>query len=148
MDSGKPNGSTPASGYAVRLRCGAITQSVTGDQFHCHVTLEHGGHEYAGFAAARNSDQQRRMCIASATLSAVHAFLGVESSPFKLMSVKRITSTPVPISMVLMEFAEGEGTTVLVGAAEMGAEEPVSIQRATMDAINRKLAGLYQHRFQ
>lgn len=148
MDAGKPTGSATSHGSPVRLRCGVINQKVTGDHFEVTVMLEYRGREFAGYAACRNSEQQRRTCIASATLSAVHAFLGIQASPFKLMSVKRITSTPVPISMVLMEFTEDKGTTVLVGAAEMDRDEGVSVQRATMDAINRKITGLYKNQFQ
>ena len=128
---------------AIRLRCGSIFQKVTDDTFEVSVTLEHDGCEYIGFAATKNTDEQRRVCIATATLSAVHAFLGLEKAPFRLMSVKKITSTPVPICMVLMEFVDGNNSVVLVGAAELFGEEMVSVQRASMDAINRKIAGLY-----
>ncbi len=148
MNADKPGGSPLTRSQPVRLRCGAITQNISGDQYEVTVTLEYRSREFTGTAGCRNNDQQRRMCIAHATLAAVNAFLGLRANPFKLMSIKRITSTPVPICMVLMEFTDGNSATVLVGAAEMGADEAVSVQRATMDAINRKITGLYKNRFQ
>lgn len=123
-----------------RLRCGRISQSIEDDNYSVTVTLKYHDQVFDGSASSKSSEQQRQYCIASAVLNAIHNFLG-QDNLFSLMTVKRITNTPVPICMVLMEFmSDLHNHSVLVGAAEIGPDEAVSIERATLDAINRKMS--------
>lgn len=131
--------SIPVEPMPHRLRCGRISQSIEEDNYSVTVTLKYQSQAFDGSASSRNSEQQRPFCVASAVLGAVHNFLGRDDL-FTLMTVKRITNTPIPICMVLMEFIHDQGPSVLVGAAEIGPDETVSIERATLDAVNRKLA--------
>ncbi|MDL2206296.1 hypothetical protein LJC33_05230 [Eubacteriales bacterium OttesenSCG-928-N13] len=122
-----------------RLRCGRVMQSREEDSYSITVTLKYGDLSFDGSASSYNTEKQRHLCIAQAVLAAVNHFLGRDDL-FSLMAVKRITSMPIPICMVLMEFTgDPNNSIVLVGAAEMGADEAFSIERATLDAINRKI---------
>lgn len=129
-----------ASPQQSRLRLGRLVQSVENNNYEVSLTLKYNGELFEGIATSRNSLQQRCMCVANATLDAVHNFLG-QSGLFSLSGVQRITSTPMPMFMVIIECTQ-QPSGLLVGTAEIGVDEAMSIERATLNAVNRKLTAL------
>ncbi|MEG1812514.1 MAG: hypothetical protein RR150_07000 [Clostridia bacterium] len=59
-----------------------------------------------------------------------------------LAGVQRVAMTPVPVVVVLVEMLLDGQSTLLVGAAAASNDEAESIQKATLDAVNRKLSAL------
>ena len=129
---------------SVRLRCGEITKRVEQDEMVVTVELLFDEKAFPGSATGPNTEDSFHECIASATLNAACSFLELADSPFQLMGIRHITTTPVPICMALIEFSDGEHGNVLVGSVELTNDINVCIQRATMDAINRKVSALYR----
>ena len=121
-----------------RLRTGRISQSIEDDNYAVTVSLKYGGQAFDGGCSSRNNEPQRMACIVNAVLSALHNFIG-QDNLFRLVGVKRVTTMPIPVCMVIIEYNDGWNSTMLVGATEMIGDEAVSVERATLDAINRKL---------
>ena len=129
---------------SVRLRCGSIETQTHGGQLTVNVMLRFNDKEYIGSAIGDNTTTGLYECVANATLDTARIFLSLSESPFRLMGIRHITNTPVPICMVLVEFVGDGSTAVLVGSVELMGREDACVQRATMDAINRKISMLYQ----
>lgn len=123
-----------------RLRLGRLALVLEDDRFEVSLTLKSGGQVFPGDAHSRNSGPQRNMCVANATLSAVHRFLG-EDNIFKLAGVQRITTEAVPMCMVMVEVG-GPQKAMLVGTAELTFDEASCVEKATLNAVNRKLTAL------
>ena len=132
-------GDAPAISPSERLRCGGIQQSLVGERYNVSVTLNERDASFQGNAYAHNSPTQRQRAVASAVLDAVHQSLNAEQPIFMLLAVQRVITTPVPVFVVLIESLENERSTLLIGAAESGENEALSVQKATLDALNRKL---------
>lgn len=126
-----------------RLKCDRISQSLEGDSYAVTITLKRGNQIYDGSCSSHNTEPRRMACIANAVINAVHNFLGHDAL-FRVVSVKRIASLPVSVCMVLVEYIGGGGSQMLVGATQIGADEAVSVEYATMDAINRKIQSLVE----
>ncbi len=124
---------------STRLRCGRIMQSVEDGNYTVTVTLKHEGQSFDGSASGRNTELQRMDCIVNAVLNSVHNFLGKDGL-FRLLAVKRVDNMPLPAYLVQIEFSEGYKTMVLVGAAEVGQDEALSIEHAALDALNRRMS--------
>lgn len=122
-----------------RLRCGGIEQSLRGEHYSVSVSLVEQDATYKASMQTHNSPMQRQRAIATAVLDAVHQYLGCEQPVFVLLAVQRITTTMIPLMVVMAECIERGRATLLVGAAECSGDEALSVQKATLDAINRKL---------
>lgn len=127
-----------AVGNAQRLRTGRISQSVEDDNYAVTVSLKCGNQAFDGSCSGRNKESQRMSCIVNAVLGAVHNSIG-QDNLFRLMSVKRITTMPIQVCLVVIEYNMGRTSSMLVGATEILDDEAVSVARAALDAINRKL---------
>lgn len=129
----------PALPSVSRLRCGGFEQSLIDDHYTVRVMLTDQDNVYRGSAVTHNSALQRQRAIAEAVLDAVHQYLGTDQRVFSLLAVQRIVSMPIPVVIVLVECLAPHYTTVLVGATESTEHETLCIQKATLDALNRKL---------
>ncbi|MEF9895957.1 MAG: hypothetical protein RR843_09310 [Clostridia bacterium] len=123
-----------------RLKCGGIEQRQMDGQFSVSVTLNVRETRYTGRATVRDSATQRQRAVATATLGAIEQAL--PAPLFALAGVQRVAMTPVPVVVVLVEMLLDGQSTLLVGAAAASNDEAESIQKATLDAVNRKLSAL------
>lgn len=129
--------STPTG--EVRLRAHELSQNVVGSQYSAKVSLMRDDIEYTGHSACRNTPIQRPRAVVNAVLQAVHSFLGVEDV-FLLLSVQFSQLSNIRIVIVAVECMNMQAAPVLIGAAECGGDEAQAIMRATLSALNRKLA--------
>ena len=144
FDPGSLRGSTSIV-RSIRLRCGEITYlPMPHGQQKVGVELLFDEQIFRGESLGDSSRDGLNESIAIATLQAACHFLGLDQSPFELMGIRHITTTPVPICMVLIEFLDADASSVLVGSVELTDGADISVQRATMDAINRKVSVLYK----
>ncbi len=129
--------STPTG--EVRLRTHEFTQNVVGNQYNVKISLTKDDIEYTGRCSCRNTPIQRPRAVANAVLQAVHSFLGVEDV-FLLLSVQFTQLSSIKVVMVAIECMNMQAAPVLIGAAECSVDESQAIVRATLSALNRKLA--------
>ena len=129
--------STPSG--EVRLRMHEFSQNVVGSQFNVKISLTKDDIEYTGRCSCRNTPIQRPRAVATAVLQAVHSFLGVEDV-FLLLSVQYNQLSSIKVVLVAVECMNMQSAPVLIGAAECGADEGQAIVRATLSALNRRLA--------
>jgi hypothetical protein len=123
----------------VRLRSHEVSQNVVGTQYTVKVTLTRDDIEYTGRVTCRNSPIQRPRAVANAVLQAVHSFLGMDDV-FLLLSVQFSQLSNIKVVIVAVECLNVESSPVLIGAAECGVDESQAVVRATLSALNRRLA--------
>ena len=123
----------------VRLRSHEVSQNVVGTQYTVKVTLTRDDIEYTGRSTCRNSPIQRPRAVANSVLQAVHSFLGMDDV-FLLLSVQFTQLSNVKVVIVAVECLNVESSPVLIGAAECGVDESQAVVRATLSALNRRLA--------
>lgn len=126
---------------ACRPRIHAINVNVSGLVAIASVTLEIEGSMYVGEATAPASQTARERSVAEATLDAVEQFIGGPRS-FSLedVAVVRLGRQEIAVSCVTMVSPIGEQS--LAGSALLRQGDKDSIVRATLDAINRRMAFL------
>lgn len=125
----------------VRLQCGQITQTLTDDRYTVRATLKYGERTFEGCAVGGNTPLQRIRTEAEAALAAIHQYLG-RDRVFLLLTAQKVGISPVPVVVVLLECLAQRESCLLVGAAESVDNQAVSVMRATLDALNRKLSAL------
>ncbi len=128
-----------------RLCLGNVEQSVVNGRYSVCVSLSASEQVFTGQCDVRNTPLQRQRAVASAVLDAVNQTLNPDHGVFTAMAVQRVATTPVPVVVVLVECIEKDRSLLLVGAAEHTENEALSIEKATLDAINRKLSRLRGH---
>lgn len=126
----------------IRLRSCELEQSQKGDRYRAKVTLIHGEESFEGVASVHNTPNQRKRAVADAVLSAIHDYLGADAPVFLLLGVQTVATSPVPVVVVILECLIDSHSTILIGAAELGENEALSIEKATLDGVNRKLSML------
>lgn len=128
--------------HSVRLLFTGIDTNLKNGSYQVKVHLAHDGKEFAGEAKCRDTNIQRSRTIATATLDAVHAFLGKEY--FSLLEVKQINIWGVTVVITVIEYMETEHSEpmVLIGSAVQHDNASVGIVRSTLDALNRSISKL------
>ena len=128
----------------VRLLVKAVTESVSNNRYSISLTLTQQSEEFSGTASSFNTPAQRPKAVASAVLQAVHEFLGIDNV-FSLLDVQTIQVSSARIAIVAVEVMTAQASPVLVGAVDTIGGDTLSIARAVLDAINRKIAWLVAH---
>ncbi|MHB0885337.1 MAG: hypothetical protein ACYC6V_02405 [Bacillota bacterium] len=124
-----------------RVKLGAVSFSTTGPRADCHVQLELSGDVYEGGASGANSATGRLRLVATATVAAVEQYF--KSTP--MFSVDDIVSFSVAgrrVVNVVLTMMTSIGEESFVGSSLVKDDEREAVARATLDAINRKLAML------
>lgn len=130
---------TPCKG--IRLQCGQIVQTLSDERYALRCTLKYEGRTFEGYAIGGNTANQRIRTEAEAVLAAIHQYLG-RDKVFLLLTAQKINTSPAPVILVLLECLADHHTSMLVGAAEATDNQALSVMRATLDALNRKLSVL------
>jgi hypothetical protein len=124
-----------------RPKIHAINVNVSGLDAAASVTLELDGDLHMGEASAPASQTGRERIVAQATLNAVDQFVrGTHSFALEDVAVIRLGRQDVAVSCVTMISPLGEQS--FAGSALVRQNEKDSIVRATLDAINRRMAFL------
>ena len=131
----------PREPRVCRPRIHAINVNVSGLVAAASVTLEIDGETFVGEATAPASQTARERIVAQATLNAVDQFArGTQSFSLEDVAVVRLGRQDVAVSCVTMISPLGEQS--YAGSAIVRQNEKDSIVRATLDAINRRMAFL------
>ena len=127
---------------SVRLLFTGIDTNLKDGSYQVKVHLSHEGANYTGEAKCRDTNIQRSRTIATATLNAVHAFLGREY--FSLLEVKHINIWGVTVVITVVEYVEKDSSEplILIGAAVQHDNASVGIVRSTLDGLNRSISKL------
>lgn len=134
----------PAPGKGVRLQCGQIVQTLSDERYAVRSTLKYEDQTFEGCAIGGNTPLQRIRTEAEAVLAAIHQYLGRERV-FLLLTAQKVNTAPSPVIVVLLECLVDHRSSLLVGAAEATDNQALSVMRATLDALNRKLSVLKFH---
>lgn len=127
---------------SVRLLFTGIETNLKNGNYHVRVNLAHNDKEFIGEARCRDTNIQRSRTIATATLDAVHTFLGNEY--FSLLEVKQINIWGVTVVITVIEYVEKDDSEpiILIGSAVQHDNASVGIVRSTLDALNRSISKL------
>lgn len=127
---------------SIRLLFTGIDTNLKDGCYQVKVHLSHEGANHIGEAKCRDTNIQRSRTIASATLNAVHDFLGNEY--FSLLEVKQINIWGVTVVITVIEYMEKDSSEpmILIGSAVQHDNASVGIVRSTLDALNRSISKL------
>lgn len=141
-DAVKDQGASEPSVVGIpRPRIHAINVNVSGLVAAASVTLEIDGDLYVGEATAPASQTARDRSIAQATLNAIDRFArGMQSFSIEDVAIARLGRQDVAVSCVTMVSPLGEES--FAGSALVRQSDKDSIVRATLDAVNRRIAFL------
>lgn len=124
-----------------RPKIHAINVGVTGLTAAAVVTLEIDGEMHVGEATAPASQTGRERIVAQATLNAISDFAhGTHSFALEDVAIVKLGRWDVAVSCVTLISSLGEQS--FAGSALVRQNEKDSIVRATLDAINRRMAFL------
>jgi len=124
-----------------RIKLAAVTFSVTGPRADCHVQLELAGDVYEGGASGANSAAGRLRLVAAATVGAVEQYF--QSTPmFSVDDVVSVNLAGRRAVNVVLTLMTGAGEESFVGSSLVKDDEREAVARATLDAINRRMAVL------
>ncbi len=124
-----------------RVKLGSVSFSVTGARADCHVQLEVSGDGYEGSASGANSAAGRLRLVALATVAAVEQFF--KASP--MFSVDEVSTVHLGNKLavnVVLSLLTTAGEESFVGSSLIKEDGREAVARATLDAINRKIAVL------
>ena len=103
------------------------------------VTLARGDLQFSGSADGPSTTSAVHRIVAAATISALADLLGGDHR----VDVEAVTVTPMGegmVAVVQVVWATLEGTERLTGASEVREDARQAVIRATLDAVNRRLA--------
>jgi hypothetical protein len=125
---------------APRLAIARLTVTADGLGLVATVTLTRGDLEFAGSADGPSTPSAVHRIVAGATISALADLLGPEHR----VDVEAVSVTPMgegaTVAVVQVVWATVEGSERLTGASEVRDDPRQAVIRATLDAVNRRLA--------
>lgn len=122
-----------------RLAISKLTLTADGLGVSATVTLSRGVREFCGTVDGPSSVTAVHRVVAAATLKALSDVLGPEHR----VDVEAVTVTPMgdgQVAVVQVLWATVDGSQRLTGASEVGEDRRQAVIRATLDAVNRRLA--------
>jgi hypothetical protein len=122
-----------------RLGIARLTLAADGLGIRATVTLRRGDHEHSGSVDGPSSPASVHRIVAAATLAALADVLG----PDHRVDVEAVTVTPMGdgmVAVVQVLWATVDGSERLTGASEVRDDPRQAVIRATLDAVNRRLA--------
>jgi len=129
----------PEDARPSRLGIARLTLAADGLGVTATVTLSRGAKEYAGTVDGPASASAVHRVVAAATLKALADVLGRDHR----VDVEAVTVTPMgdgQVAVVQVLWATTEGSERLTGASEVRDDTRQAVIRATLDAVNRRLA--------
>jgi hypothetical protein len=136
-ESGRP---LDGQDLAPRLAIARLTVSADGLGLEATVTLIRGELEFSGSADGPSTPAAVHRIVAAATIAALADVLG----PDHRVDVEAVSVTPVgegtTVAVVQVVWATVEGSERLTGASEVRDDPRQAVIRATLDAVNRRLA--------
>ncbi len=124
-----------------RVKLGSVSFSAAGPRADCHVQLELSGDTYEGSAAGANSASGRLRLVALATVAAVEQYFK-SATMFSVDEVVAQTLSNRRVVNVILTLLTGSGEESFLGSSLVKDDEREAVARATLDAINRKIAVL------
>ncbi|PKQ17078.1 MAG: hypothetical protein CVT67_01165 [Actinobacteria bacterium HGW-Actinobacteria-7] len=124
---------------AARPRIVNINASVSGMKATASVTLEIAGREFIGMASGPASQTGRLRNVAGAALDAVGQYLG-EDTTFALEDVAVVQLGREKVAVACISLVTHFGEQAFSGSALVRQNDSDSVVRATLDAINRRIA--------
>jgi len=124
---------------APRLALARLTLSTDGLGVEATVSLTRGEHEHTGTAEGPATPASVHRVVAAATLAALAGVLGRDHR----VDVEAVTVTPMGdgmVAVVQVLWSSFEGNERLTGASEVREDPRQAVIRATLDAVNRRLA--------
>jgi hypothetical protein len=134
-----PDAPEQARPSAARPRIMNINASVSGVKATASVTLEIAGREYIGMSAGPASQTGRLRNVAAAALDAVGQYLG-EDTTFALEDAAVVQLGREKVAVACISLVTHFGEQAYSGSALVRQNDSDSVVRATLDAINRRLA--------
>ena len=122
-----------------RLICSGIDISIRNSGCEVAVELMCRGEQYVGHAKAGSSAIERRRAAAEATLDAISQFAG-DACRLRLGEVRSATIAGSEAVLAAVTISCEGREELLVGSCVSRDEEPLTAVRATLDALNRRLA--------
>lgn len=122
-----------------RLAISRLTLAADGLGVSATVTLTRGSAEFSGTVDGPSSVSAVHRVVAAATLRALADVLG----PDHRIDVEAVTVAPIgdgQVAVVQVLWATVEGSERLTGASEVREDPRQAVIRATLDAVNRRLA--------
>ena len=122
-----------------RLLISRLTIAADGLGVVVTVTLVRGSLDYSGTVDAPTSPMSVHRAVAAATLKALSGVLGPEHR----VDVEAVAVTPLgegQVAVVQVLWATADGNERLTGASEVRGDTRQAVIRATLDAVNRRLA--------
>ena len=135
-----PTAATPPTPVrpSPRLLCESLAVHATRSTVDVVVTLDLGGKRFEGHAQGPATERGRLYACASASLDAVHVYLGSEGI-LQLLEVRMLHIAGLDAIEAAVAFLEGEREILLLGSAFVRQRngEDDSVVRAVLDALNR-----------
>jgi hypothetical protein len=129
----------PGAESVERVAISRLTLAADGLGVVATVTLQLGERELTGTAEGPSSSSSVHRVVAAATLEALADFLG----PAHRVDVEAVTVAAMgegQVAVVQVVWATAEGVERLTGASEVRDDPRQAVIRATLDAVNRRLA--------
>jgi hypothetical protein len=136
---GEPEDGEPEDAHPSRLGIARLTLAADGLGVTATVTLSRGAKEYVGIVDGPASASAVHRVVAAATLKALADVLG----PDHRVDVEAVSVTAMgdgQVAVVQVLWATAEGSERLTGASEVRDDTRQAVIRATLDAVNRRLA--------
>lgn len=105
------------------------------------VVLSDGETAFEGTASCMNDCWENYKTISSATLRAIEDYLNGEMT-FSVTDVKLFELTGKTAAAVSVAVKQNDRTEHLLGSSFIGDDTGTAVVKATMDALNRKIAGI------
>jgi hypothetical protein len=130
----------PSEDLAPRLAIARLTVTADGLGLQATVTLSRGDLEFSGSADGSSTAAAVHRIVAAATIAALADVLGADHR----VDVEAVTVTPMgegtTVAVVQVVWATVDGSERLTGASEVRDDPRQAVIRATLDAVNRRLA--------
>jgi hypothetical protein len=124
---------------ATRLEIADLSVEPDGSGAVCRVSLRRGGRVHVGSATAGQGQEGRHRALAEATAYAVSDALG-DGARLEVEAASVVPAGALEVAVVQIGWWTGERYERLLGAAEVRDDVRRTVIRATLDAVNRRLA--------
>lgn len=133
----------PAPRSAGRPRVVRLDLHTDGPAFVVGVALSCAGRTAQGTGRSALTATGTRRAVAAATLQAVQGLLA-RPVHLELAQVERSDAAEVPVVLVHVSLVGPAGVQRLSGSAVVREDESTAVMRATLDAVNRRVAALLE----
>ncbi|MBC7341058.1 MAG: hypothetical protein H5U02_01160 [Clostridia bacterium] len=123
----------------IRPRWVGMTLTVSGTSAEIRVEIALGGHVYQGQVAGLSTPRNQMRLAAVATLEAVEAYLE-DPGQFVIEDIAKLVLAKQEVILVCIGRVSGRDVETLLGAAFSHGDDREAAGRATLAALNRRLA--------